>query len=56
MNAAQELLDMIDSIKKQLQDNVEPDGKCRFNVQEIKWILQLTEKNLHDSVKSFIAE
>ena len=56
MNAAQELIDMIDSIKKQLQDNVEPDGKCRFDVQQMKWILQLTEKTLQDSVKSFVTE
>lgn len=53
---AQELFDIIDRIKKQLQENVEPDGKCRFNAQEMKWILQLAEKTLQDSVKSFIAE
>ena len=56
MNDAQELFDMIDSIKKQVQDNAEPDGKCRFDVQHMKWALQITEKTLQDSVKSFRAE
>ena len=56
MDETQELFDIIDRIKKQLQDNVEPDGKCRFNAQEMKWILQLTEKTLQDSVKSFVTE
>ena len=52
----QELLDIIDRIKKQIQDNTEPDGSCLFNTQEVKWILQLTEKTLQDSVNSYIKE
>jgi len=54
LSDSQELLDKVDSIKRQLQENMEPDGKCRFNVQEIKWILQLTEITLQNSVKSFM--
>ena len=56
MADVQELLDTIDRIKKQMQDNTEPEGKCRFSVQEMKWILQLTEITLQNSVKSYSAE
>ena len=56
MNEAQELLEIIDRIKKQIKENVDADGKCCFNVQHMQWILMLAEKTLQDSIESFAME
>lgn len=50
MNDARELCDMLDGIKQRMQENVGADGICRFNVQHMKWILQLAEKILVESI------
>jgi hypothetical protein len=53
---SQELLDTFDRIKGRMIENVEPDGTCNFNVQHMKWMLQLLEKTLEDSVETYNVE
>ena len=56
MDKAQELCDRIDRIKKQIEENADADGNCRFNEQHMEWILILAEKTLQDSIESFKME
>ena len=52
MNDAQNLFDLIERIKKLIQENSEPDGTCRFNVEQIKCLLEVSEVILKDSNES----
>ena len=52
MNDAQNLFDLIERIKKLIQENSELDGTCRFNVEQIKCLLEVSEVILKDSNES----
>lgn len=56
MNDARELYDILDRLKRQIQDNVSPDGSCRFNAADIKTMLELTEMTLQKSVEAYTTE
>ena len=48
-----ELFDALDRIKNQIMKNTAADGSYKFNVQHMKWMLQLAEKTLQDSIESY---
>ena len=56
MTEAQKLCEILDRIKKQIEENVEPDGTCRFNVQYMEWSLIMAEKTLQDGIEKFKTE
>ena len=56
VKTSQELCEMLDNMKKLIQDNSEPDGKCRFNAKSIGWSIQTMEAVLKDSIESYKME
>jgi len=56
LNDIQGLYDMLDGIKLRLQENIEPDGTCRFDIQHMHWILLLADKTLTDSIEAYRSE
>ena len=52
MNDAQKLFDLIERIKELIKDNSKPDGTCRFNVEQIKCLLEVSEAILKNSSES----
>jgi|GEM_PF-3372458 hypothetical protein len=52
MNDAQKLFDLIERIKELIKENSEPNGICRFNVEQIKCLLEVSEVILKDSNES----
>ena len=49
MNDAQKLFELLDRVKKLIQENSEPDGICRFNFEQINCLLEVAEIVLQDT-------
>lgn len=56
LDQARELYDMLNGLKRQIEDNVDQGGACQFNFEHIKMMLALTKMTLEKSIEEFKME
>lgn len=50
MKDVQEVLGMLDELKRKIESNLTPDGTCPFDVDRVRNMLQLAESFLDDAL------